>query len=234
MSDARRTYTLDEIEERTGFDKRTIAYYVQEDILPKVGRRGPRTRYPQLFLDRLLFIKRVRDLQDTGRIGSMTLGDFRDVFEQLTAQEIADLAAGRRPIEPIAHGAYEPGLAVQGMASAGRRAERFSQPPELALSRRVESSPEEWSALAASMSGSPLVDSPERSFSIRVGELLAQLERSVEDRDTGRESLSERWTRAQITDNITVSVRDLDEDAVGRLEQLAEILRRSIPGNDRR
>ena len=68
MSERPRTYTLDEIEERTGFDKRTIAYYVQEDVLPKVGRRGPRTRYPQLFLDRLLFIKRVRDLQDTGRI----------------------------------------------------------------------------------------------------------------------------------------------------------------------
>ena len=45
-----RTYTLDEVEQQTGFDKRTIAYYVQQGLLPKVGRRGPKTRYPQLFV----------------------------------------------------------------------------------------------------------------------------------------------------------------------------------------
>ena len=55
------TYTLDEIVERTGFDKRTTSYYVQKGLLPKVGRRGPKTRYPQVFLDRLLFIKLLRD-----------------------------------------------------------------------------------------------------------------------------------------------------------------------------
>lgn len=37
MSD-HRTFTLDEIEKKTGFDKRTIAYYVQQGLLPKVGR----------------------------------------------------------------------------------------------------------------------------------------------------------------------------------------------------
>ena len=228
-----RSYTLDEIEHETGFDKRTIAYYVQEDVLPKVGRRGPRTRYPQLFLDRLLFIKRVRDLQDTGRIGSMTLGDFRDVFEQLSAQEIADLAAGRKPIEPIAHGAYEPRLAAPTMAPARRRARFMSDPYEAASHRHGEPSSEELGALGAPRYASPLVDSLEPSLSSRVGELLAQLDRSVKDRDAGRDSLSERWTRAHITENIAVSVRDLDEDAVERLEQLAEILRRSLPENDR-
>jgi DNA-binding transcriptional MerR regulator len=235
MSDSKRTYTLDEIEELTGFDKRTIAYYVQEDVLPKVGRRGPRTRYPQLFLDRLLFIKRVRDLQDTGRVGSMTLGDFREVFEQLSAQEIADLAAGHRPIEPIAHGAYEPRLASPPtMASSRRRAELLSDPHEAASSRRVESSSERWSALGLARHARPVVDSPEPSLSSRVGELLDQLERSIGARETGRSPRSERWIRAHVTENITVSVRDLDERAADRLEELATMLRRSMPEDDRR
>jgi hypothetical protein len=232
MSQRTRTYTLDEIEERTGFDKRTIAYYVQEDVLPKVGRRGPRTRYPQLFLDRLLFIKRVRDLQDTGRIGSMTLGDFRDVFDQLSAKEIADLASGRKPIEPIAHGAYEPGLAAPpAMASARQRAELISDPHEEFLSRRVESSSERWSSPGVARYAGPVVDSPEPRPS-RLGELLARLERLVGSRDIGSDRLSERWTRANVTDNIAVSVRDLDEDDVGQLEELVEILRSSITEDD--
>jgi DNA-binding transcriptional MerR regulator len=95
------TYTLDEIEERTGFEKRTIVYYVQEGLLPKVGRRGPRTRYPQIFLDRLLFIKKIRELQDTGAMGSMTLSEIRDVFSRISEETIAEVAAGREPLHVV-------------------------------------------------------------------------------------------------------------------------------------
>ena len=95
------TYTLEEIEKQSGFDRRTIAYYVQEDILPRVGRRGPKTRYSQLFLDRLLFIKRLRDLQDTGKIGPVTLDAFRLLFAKLPA-ELATPHNGRRSPRPWA------------------------------------------------------------------------------------------------------------------------------------
>jgi DNA-binding transcriptional MerR regulator len=225
MSQRTRTYTLDEIEERTGFDKRTIAYYVQEDVLPKVGRRGPRTRYPQLFLDRLLFIKRVRDLQDTGRMGSMTLGDFRDVFEQLSAKEIADLAAGRKPIEPIAHGAYEPGLAAAAIASPRRRAKLMSEPLEESSSRHIESPSEEWPAVEMPRYASPDIESPEPLAASRVGELLALLARSAGDQDVETDRLSERWARARVTPEITIAARDLDDEAADSLEELARLLR---------
>ena len=65
-------YTLDDIEKETGFDKRTIAYYVQEGLVPKVGRRGPKTRYPQVFLDRLMFVRMIREKQDAGEVGQLT------------------------------------------------------------------------------------------------------------------------------------------------------------------
>ena len=68
-----RTYSIDELVDLTGFSQRNIAYYIQQGLLPKVGRRGRKTRYPQLFVDRLRFIQRVRDLQDAGRLGSVTL-----------------------------------------------------------------------------------------------------------------------------------------------------------------
>jgi len=96
------TYTIDQIEEHTGFDRRTIAYYVQQGLLPKVGRRGPRTRYSQLFLDRLQFIKMIRGLQDQGSMGSMTLSDFRDLFQSVPEETIAEVVSGQESFQVLA------------------------------------------------------------------------------------------------------------------------------------
>ena len=95
------TYTLDEIVERTGFDKRTTSYYVQKGLLPKVGRRGPKTRYPQVFLDRLMFIKMIREQQDRGEIGNLTLANIRDLLDQVRPETIADMVNGRDSLRKI-------------------------------------------------------------------------------------------------------------------------------------
>jgi DNA-binding transcriptional MerR regulator len=112
------TFTIDEIEEKTGFDRRTIAYYVQQGLLPKVGRRGPRTRYSQLFVDRLHFIRTIRDLQDRGMLGTMTLADIRDFFDSVPEETIADVVDGRQP--PPTVGQQGPGEG-QAMAPPSER-----------------------------------------------------------------------------------------------------------------
>lgn len=91
-----RSYSIDDLEELTGFNQRTISYYIQQRLLPKVGRRGRSTRYPQLFVDRLKFIQRVRELQDSGRLGSVTLPRIARVIWHLVewsgdTQEIPEL-----------------------------------------------------------------------------------------------------------------------------------------------
>jgi DNA-binding transcriptional MerR regulator len=99
MDERTRTFTIDELERLSGIDRRTIAYYVQEGVLPKIGRRGPRTRYPQLFLDRLLFIKRQREREEAGELeGTMTLAEIRGLFDREEAATIA--AAVREPESP--------------------------------------------------------------------------------------------------------------------------------------
>ena len=118
----KRTYTLDEIEQETGFDKRTIAYYVQQELLPRVGRRGPRTRYPQAYLDRLLLIRRIRDRQDRGELGSVTLGDIKQFFDDTPRAKIADMVAGREPLDIEPHAA-ESFPAEGAMATPRGRAE---------------------------------------------------------------------------------------------------------------
>ncbi len=94
------SYTARELERESGFDRRTIAYYVQEKLLPKVGRRGRRTRYPQLFLDRLLFIRRVRKAEEEGTVPPLSLSDLRDVFERVAPAVIARVADGGIAITP--------------------------------------------------------------------------------------------------------------------------------------
>ena len=63
-----RSYSLADLVESTGFDRRTIVYYIQSGLLPKVGRRGPHTRYPEECLTRLLFIKGVKALQQADHV----------------------------------------------------------------------------------------------------------------------------------------------------------------------
>jgi DNA-binding transcriptional MerR regulator len=93
-----RSYTSDELEQATGFDRRTIAYYVQEGLLPKVGRRGPRTRYPKLVRDRLLFIRRVREAEESGGVSPVSLSVMREIFERIPPELIASVADGQTPV----------------------------------------------------------------------------------------------------------------------------------------
>jgi DNA-binding transcriptional MerR regulator len=106
--DPERSYTIDEIERETGFDKRTIAYYVQEGLLPRVGRRGPRTRYPQSYLDRLLLIRMIRRLQDQGRLGNLSLRDIGNYLAETSEERISDVVRGRAPLT------FEAGIAPEG------------------------------------------------------------------------------------------------------------------------
>ncbi len=86
------SYTVADLKKETGFDRRTIAYYVQEGLLPRVGRRGPGTRYPKLVRDRLLFIRRLRDAADEGKMPALLLSDFRQFFKQVSPALVARVA----------------------------------------------------------------------------------------------------------------------------------------------
>ncbi len=88
------SYTTSELERDTGFGRRTIAYYIQEGLLPRVGRRGPRTRYPELVRDRLLFIRRVREAEAESEIRPVPLRDLRELFKTLPPGLVANVAAG--------------------------------------------------------------------------------------------------------------------------------------------
>lgn len=86
-----RSYSLSELVERTGFDRRTIVYYIQSGLLPKVGRRGPNTRYPEECHARLQFIRGVKTHQAEGRLLTATLAEIGRALGALDPEGLRQL-----------------------------------------------------------------------------------------------------------------------------------------------
>ena len=96
-----RSYSLAEMVEQTGFDRRTIVYYIQSGLLPKVGRRGPHTRYPEECLARLQFIKGVKALQSEGQLLTATLAEIGRALAARDGAGIRDLLDRHLPIDEL-------------------------------------------------------------------------------------------------------------------------------------
>lgn len=304
LDDRDRTYTMEDIEQETGFDRRTIAYYVQEGLLPRVGRRGPRTRYPRHYLDRLLFIKKVRDLQDQGQLGNYTLDDIREFFDSVPERMIGDIVSGKEPLAFAQYGEPRsrrttllgsPHERIEQLRSLSERhrerdatrgpAADFTRPESWSLRRPSrprsldgrsarpaspvppdasdESAAREPTTMAPPPPSGPLesddalfldLDTPQRELMVRrvvediafapasirsverraapppstLARMLAQLDEAAGHGTP--EGSAERWTRAEITPDIALTVRGLDEDDAGLLERIARVLRGMIEG----
>ena len=241
------SYTMSELVERSGFDKRTIAYYVQEKLLPRVGRRGPKTRYSQEFLDRLMFIRRLRDLQDSGRLRPVTLSEIREVIQSLSAEEVGRASTesvseetlrgffSERDLDP-----FDMPLGVEGMAlSASRGAPAFGSasmeassapPPSDGSARRRGASRSlrirEGGVLDPEAAGLTRYRSNDESNDELEG-LLQEVERRALVGGRGRGWLArERLTRVPITEEIVLSVRNIKDEDAHFVEKLARLLRR--------
>ncbi|MFQ5677325.1 MAG: MerR family transcriptional regulator [bacterium] len=207
-------YTLDELQEQSGFDRRTIAYYVQMKLLPGVGRRGRRTRYPKTFLDRLLVIRRLRDLEENGEINPLNLSEMRLILDQLSEQMIEDLASGKEPLQAIDF--------------------RFDSKP-------VDSPPIPGSVYAMESSSHPehsrdFAHNFESNFSKKstheksdkVSQLLSELEQQTGKDKNSNDPAPQQWTRMEITPNIAISIRNLNEAGISKLKLLTSLLHKAI------
>lgn len=99
--DAGRSYSITELSAATGFDRRTIVYYIQSGLLPKVGRRGPHTRYPADCLTRLQFIRGVRRLQADGQLLTATLAEIRRALAATDAAALQALLERQLPVDEV-------------------------------------------------------------------------------------------------------------------------------------
>ena len=165
------SYTAKELERETGVDRRTIAYYVQEGLLPKVGRRGRRTRYPRLFRDRLLFIQRVRAAEEAGEVSTVSLSDIRKVFERVPPAVVAAVADGHVAVTPELVSEPSTAFRTPGVRRAALR-ERWG-----GSGRATHSMPVPWSRAPKAFSARPRAedaDPGEDPADPAVGDMVAR------------------------------------------------------------
>lgn len=245
--------TAKELEESTGFDRRTIAYYVQEGLLPRVGRRGPRTRYPTYVRDRLLFIRRVRDAEETGDLPPISLAELGEAFARLPRGVVAAVADGAVAVskELFADEAGAAQAAASRVRSAAARQRALEE--RLRLVRR--SRPNPAAAAFGELDGAALRDRDVRysrtppsaaraedapadhGGDARTAAVLGITLAAVSDAARRREEASpdpvDTWMRAEVVPGVELSVRGATEEDMELLEQAAASLRRLVSGERR-
>jgi len=250
-----RTYTLSELESQSGFDKRTISYYISEGLLPKVGRRGPKSSYPQEVLDRLMFIRRVRDLQDAGELRAVTLSEIRNVLDYLPSLGTRTRLQTESPADNIRNLFEDPDGAVDALSMPAEEiagdasgdladlaartvfdSESLMAPPSARRDRmrsQVEQErPPSWSSLAdeAPATRALAPDDPEKDLQ-RLGELLREIQKCAEQgAGEYHGSLRDHLIRVPIADDIRLSVRNLGADDAHLADELAALLKRVMRG----
>ena len=234
-----RSYTARELEEETGFRRRTIAYYVQMGLLPRVGRRGPKTRYPKLVRDRLLFIRRVREAEVTGNVPATALREIGAVFEQSSAELITAVADRRIAVTsdllsapPAVQGSPARTVDAAGgrespVAFAAQRA-RWAALRDRLVVREEETGVVREAAAAfpdADMGDVLHASSPPRREveDLELAELLAALE-ELAGREVAPGNL-ETWSRIEIVPGVVLSVRDVANEDAALLEAIGHRLR---------
>ena len=236
MTKKRPSYTARELEEETGFDRRTIAYYVQEGLLPRVGRRGPRTRYPGLVRDRLLFIRRVREAEEGGEVSAVSLSDMRVVFERVSPGLIARVADGEIAVTPElverASTAFRlpemrrAVLARRVMSREGRAEEpRLHAPVVSPPPVHEESVPAPMDIIREAVTGGP-VEWAETEEDL--GDVLRELRDRARERAVRSRSSMDTWTRIEITPEIEVSVRGITDEDRGLVARVRRAMRRLV------
>ena len=182
---------------------------------------GPRTRYPKLVMDRLLFIRRVREAEEAGDIGPVSLSEMRRLFDGVSPGLIERVAEGSFPVQAAVADTAEP--RYRSMASRRVTMDRAwaamdsSAAPDFVGSR---------TRMDAPSSESDETEWREASLRETLSELQA-LARRGQDLETGS---VDHWSRVEISPEITLSVRGIAEEDAPLLESVASELRRLIHG----
>lgn len=234
-------YTVGELERDTGFSRRTIAYYVQLGLLPRVGRLGPKTRYPEQVLDRLRFIRRVREAQEAGELPPVSLSDIREAFERVSPGLISGVADGRIAVTGEIFFPLRPGLSSPWRRLAALKDRLEVREPEAYVRESIRQGLQRYGAEPVPQSaprsdafgeGEPRAYSPlreaDRGDDRELSELLAALEQVAGSRGETSRSSVDTWSRIQITPDISLSVRRLAEGDEKLLETLGRKLRRLV------
>ena len=225
-----RKYTLKELESRTGFGSRTNRNYIDTGLLPGAYSRGRDASYGQEHLDRLLFLRKLKNR------GKLPLVEVRRLLLQLSPDKIKAIAHGKENIASIAskpsRDTHEDEYCMDDFSpSEEMRSSSISKEPEVQPAPQHDSSPPPHdSALdyirRLRSPGSPAV--PGRSDS-RLRQAATRLQQITPGHHPPtRRAKGEWWAAIEVTPDIELRARGLDGDDLAALESIADAFRALI------
>ena len=215
----RRSYSIRELADLSGFSPRTIHFYIRKGLLQGMGRRGPRTRYPAEHLDRLRLIQRLQ------RDERMTLDEIRDALQGSSPWTAAKVPTREEELRKLVETAVRgSGISPMDLIS-GRGRFSLEEIAGQAGIERIETS------AGSRPPQSPSTPYPDDESGLM--HLLSGLERSVGSTSVPRSTRRDKWTSVHITPDLMLSARGLRPHEISLLERVGDYLRQILEGRSR-
>lgn len=245
------SFSIDELSDESGIDTRVIRSFIEQGLLRGPSKLGRYARYSQQHLHKLLAIKVLKDKQ------GLKLSEVRQQLLSMSEAQIEMLATtGSTNLAQPTESALDYILRQTGRQSSSVSID--SNPP---LSKPVEEDdfdeddyeeedynqqtaapPVVQSKPAAKAGQGQILEGwgPGPEFYQRItkermatpiGKLLVGLEEQTGDKNVRRQAKRETWHRIQVTPDIELSVRGInDDEQLARLERVADYLREILTG----
>lgn len=207
----KKEYTISELENLTGFSRRTVHFYIKEGLIPSPGSVGTGTKYGEEHFLRLMMIG-ILQKQD------LKLNGIRKILESMTLIQMKETVSREsvnrtaRGLTNLFSGVYSiPGVVSQAALKTLNLNEEITLPPE--NDRQKESG--NRTAGGFLMNKTVLLVSEQQTKDYN-HEVLEEKPDLVQEKEGNSNSIKS-WRRIELTDGIEMNVR---EDIFSRYKSL--------------
>jgi len=236
-----RTYSMSELVQLTGFDARTIRYYISQGLLPKPLKRGRGADYSEIHLDRLKLISVLK--------GNLKLDEIQARLNVASPEEIRQLletwvepkckSSARNYLDSVQED-FEPSSMKMEKLNIPTFVRRKKDIVDVSSLSRNEKFSAESLPLSAKEAGESYLPKSlkmdqylrDESLSNPMNKLISKLDNSEHPNFESSYRRARTWKVIQITPGIELHLKDPDDLTLARMERAGELIRNILTGVD--
>ncbi len=236
-----RTYSMSELVQLTGFDARTIRYYISQGLLPKPLKRGRGADYSEIHLDRLKLISVLK--------GNLKLDEIQARLNVASPEEIRQLletwvepkgkSSARNYLNSVQEDFEPSSMKMENLniPTFVRRKKDIAGVSSLSQKEKFVDESLPLSSKEAGESYSPKtlkIDQSLRneSWLNPMNKLISKLDNSEHPNFESSYRRARTWKVIQITPGIELHLKDPDDLTLARMERAGELIRNILTGVD--
>ena len=236
-----RTYSMNELVQLTGFDARTIRYYISQGLLPKPLKRGRGADYGEIHLDRLKLISVLK--------GNLKLDEIQARLNVASPEEIRQLletwvepkgkSSARNYLDSVQEDFEPSSMKMENLNIPTFVRRKKDLAGVSSLSQKEKFVAESLSLSAKEAGESYLPKSLKMDQSLRdeslsnpMNKLISKLDNSEHPNFESSYRRAKTWKVIQITPGIELHLKDPDDLTLARMERAGELIRNILTGVD--